>query len=343
VDDEIDISLREFGPSVAEAYRTLFPGDCEKSPDPLNWRFQSNPHGRARFAVAGCGDRIVGMIALVPTQLTEIGGIGYQAIDTAVHPSVRGQGLFVKLGKMAQDPAALGATVLWGFPNENAAPGWFGRLGWTNFGAVPLLIRPLRSGFLFGRVHSRLRHIDLPLVRNARPAANISTNAMQLIEDFGGLWQSVVQDFGIAVDRNPAWMRWRLLDKPAADYRCAGLRSDSGDLEAFVATKVANKHGGRLCYVMEAISTPDRSLDLAKLLRGELALAAQDGAEAALAWCPRHAPNYSAYRKAGFLPFPSRLRPIEINFGARALRSEGSPAAAKDAPWYVSFLDSDTN
>ena len=79
------------------------------------------------------------------------------------------------------------------------------------------------------------------------------------------------------------------------------------------------------------------------MLLAELALAARDGAEAALAWCPKHAPNHAAYRRAGFVSVPPRVRPVEINFGARALRPESAAAAAADAAWYVSFLDSDTN
>jgi hypothetical protein len=63
----------------------------------------------------------------------------------------------------------------------------------------------------------------------------------------------------------------------------------------------------------------------------------------ALAWCPKSAPNYAAFRKAGFVPVPPRLRPIEINFGARALHQRYAAAAANGASWYVSFLDSDTN
>jgi hypothetical protein len=36
------------------------------------------------------------------------------------------------------------------------------------------------------------------------------------------------------------------------------------------------------------------------------------------------------------------LRPIEINFGARALTAAGAPVM-QEASWYISFLDSDTN
>lgn len=285
------------------------------------------------------------MIALVPTHLCCAAGEvrGYQAVDTVVDPSCRGHGVFATLGELAQDAQALGGKLLWGFPNANAAPGWYGKLGWTHFGPVPLLVRPLRSSFLLGRLHGKLRAIDLPLIRSRITASLLYRDGKVLEDDVDELWLRVASEYGIAVERSGAWMRWRLRDKPGADYRCVGIKSGDGELAGFVATKVVDKHGARLCYVMEAMSTAENANNLASLIASELSHATHEGAEAALAWCPKTAPNYRAYRKAGFLPFPPRLRPIEINFGARALAPEASALAAPGARWYVSFLDSDTN
>lgn len=342
---EIRISMREFDASIEGAYRCLFPGDPDKSAELLKWRFSDNPHGKARFAVAEHEGRIVGMIALVSTRLCNSAGQGlaYQAIDTSVDPAFRGRSLFVKMGTLAHDARALGGEILWGFPNANAAPGWYGRLGWTNFGAVPLLMRPLRSSYLLGRVHPRLRAIDLPLVRDGNLRPEVYTESVAFASDFDSLWRRVAPHLGVAVERTGDWMRWRLFDKPAAGYRCVGMKDRSGSLDALVASKIADKHGGRLAYVMEAIAHPDRNADLARLLRSELASAARQGAELALAWCPKSAPNYPAYRSAGFFPVPPKLRPIEINFGARALVDEAARAASPDARWFISYLDSDTN
>jgi GNAT superfamily N-acetyltransferase len=341
----ISISLRAFDDSIREAYKTLFPGDPDKSEDLLDWRFRRNPHGLAKFAVATKDGQTVGLIALVPTRLRSGSAevLGYQAIDTAVHPSCRGRGLFVRTGELAQDPDGLGGEVIWGFPNANAAPGWYGRLGWTNFGQVPLLMRPLRGSFLLGRLHPRLSALNLPLIRRRTSSAEIYTDAVRLSADFDKLWRRVAPQLGTAVDRSGDWLRWRLVDKPGSNYRCVGKKSPAGDLEAFVATKLADKHGGRLCYVMEVTSTLDHQRDLTRILLGELSVAARSGAEVALAWCAKSTPTYRAYRKAGFLPVPPGMRPIEINFGARALREESAAIAVPGAPWYISFLDSDTN
>jgi hypothetical protein len=345
VQHEISISIRDLDASIEGAYRALFPTDADKSSELLKWRSRLNPHGPTRFAVASRGEEIVGMVALIRTQLRNAPetAIGYQAVDTAVHPSCRGKGLFVKLGNCVQQPGALDAEIVWGFPNSSASPGWYGRLGWTNFGPVPLLMRPLRSRFLFGRLHPKLAGIDVPLIRQRQSNAKVYADGAELSADFDQLWQRVAPEFGVAVDRSGEWMRWRLFDKPDADYRCVGMKSDTGELDAFVAVKLADKHRGRLCYIMEAIAAPGRSAELARILLAELSLAARQGAEVALAWCPKTAPNNSAYRKAGFLAVPPRLRPIEINFGARALVPQAAEVAAPGAAWYVSFLDSDTN
>jgi hypothetical protein len=138
-------------------------------------------------------------------------------------------------------------------------------------------------------------------------------------------------------------MCWRLLEKPDADYRLSGARSEAGDLQAFLAGKVVDKHSSRIAYVMEAIAAPGQAGTLTDLLNAELCRAAGEGAQVALAWCPRSAPQYRAYRNAGFLPVPPGLRPIEINFGARPLAATTASMTAPGAAWYVSYLDSDTN
>ena len=330
------VSLHEYDAAVASAYRRFFPDDPEKSAEFLEWRFRRNPHGVGKFAIAAWGDRVTGMIALSATRLRNVGWepLAYQAMDTFVDASARGSGLFVKMGSVAQDPLALGSELLWGYPNANAAPGWYGRLGWTNFGKVPLLMRPLRSGFILRRVHPRLRALDFKLVGAGRAVGRDYDDGSQLAADFDPLWNRIAPSFGITVDRSGAWMRWRLFDRPGSGYRCVGMKSGD-DLEALVVTKLAHKHGGRLLYVMEAISSPERSANLVRLLKSELGHAAEMGAEVALAWCPSTAPNYRAYRRAGFIPVPNRIRPIEINFGARALTTASSAAADPNARWYI--------
>lgn len=345
VEGRIDISLTPFGAMVKEAYRALFPGDPGKAPAILKWRFLGNPHGQARFVLATDAGSPVGMIALVPTRLRNLpgSGAGAQAIDTVVELGHRRQGLLIRMGMLAQDADALASETLWGFPNRNSAPAWYGHLGWTRLGAVPLLMRPLRAGFFLRLAGWKPRAAGFPLIRERPAAGRVVIEPEGLTAGFAPLWDAVAPSLGTCVDRGGSWIRWRLAEKPGAAYRSVATGPASGGFHAFVSTSLANKHGARLCYVMEALSLPAHQAELTQLLLAELARAAGQGAEAALAWCPAAAPNYAAYRDAGFMPVPSWLRPIDIYMGARALVPEAAAAVRAGARWYVSFLDSDTN
>jgi hypothetical protein len=70
----VRLSLSSFDDGVRQAYARLFPGDPDKSLEMLDWRFQRNPHGPARFAVAVADDIVVALIALVPTRLRSVAG-----------------------------------------------------------------------------------------------------------------------------------------------------------------------------------------------------------------------------------------------------------------------------
>jgi GNAT superfamily N-acetyltransferase len=343
----IRYSIAPFGPDIMDAYARLFPEyAAEKTPELLSWRIERGPHGPGRFAIArdGAGGKIIGILGMVPTRLRVGAEVhpAHQAIDLVVDPAFRGRGVFTGLGQALQDSAAEDGRILWGFPNANAAHAWFGRFGWHRFGSAPFMVRPLRSGYLLRKALPVLGGLDFPLVRRRRRASSTKREIERFGDDVDGLWSASRAPDGIAVDRDAAWLNWRLMDKPDAPYRSVGAYDQKGVLEGFVSTCLLDKHGGRICYVMEAMAPPEKAASLSELMRGEVARAAGEGAEVALAWCPPAAPNRAAYRRAGFLPLPDRLRPIEMHFGARALVAEAAAAVSDGSKWFVSYLDSDT-
>lgn len=336
----ISYTIEPFSPAIRSAYARLFTDAPDKLAD-VDWRFRGPDSGSVRFAIARQDNEIVGMIALVPTALRgRFGAVaGVQAIDTIVSPQARGKFIFVRLGKIVHESPLVAADVVWGFPNALAARGWFGKLGWQRFGSVPFLIKPLRTGYFLGRLWKPLGRLNLPLSvgRASRDPALVT----EIDDRWDQLWENCRDDFGLAVDRSADWLRWRLR-KPEANYRFA-MKVGTDGAQAVVITRIARKHGATICYVMEALASGGHSGTLAKLLKSELRLAAQQGADLALAWCPRNAPLRKNYARAGFFDLIDRFRPIQIHFGGRWLASGG--AMGKDLPgeqWYLSYLDSDT-
>ena len=71
--------------------------------------------------------------------------IALQSIDTLTDLEHRGKGLFPKLAaKLYDDAVENGFELVYGFPNENSAPGFFKKLKWSSFGEAPFLLKPMK-------------------------------------------------------------------------------------------------------------------------------------------------------------------------------------------------------
>lgn len=295
----------------------------------LEWTFSGNPEP---FCVMRLEGEIVGLSAYIraPFKFGDRVGYGQQAVDSFVAEKMRGMGLFTTLAEAyAEKTAASGTDLIWGFPNDNAAPVWFKKLGWSNQGQVPLLVKPLRAGYFLRKVHlsgdfpvSLGRDHDLPPVKQFEPWVD-------------GLWARFSQTVACSVIRDRAGLTHRLFRGPRSGaYRIVAEGTAGG---ALVATTEAEKHGGRIAYLLEAMGGDA----LKPMLLSELARLRDRGTEIVLAWCFPWSPNYRILRRCGFLPVPDRIRPFRIWFGGRACTSIAEVGENRRS-WYVSYLDSDT-
>lgn len=329
----IEYEIVRFRPDVRHALLKLLPDqELANRAGKLEWRFDRHPCGSGHVAIAQSAGCIVGLNTFIPSPMVVNGTsiAAYQSMDTIVHPGWRGHGIFTRLVQtFVESPTKEPCELIWGFPNANSASGFFGKLGWRHLGQVPFLVKPLRAGYF-------LRKLGLPLdFALSRFRDENAPTISRFEDDVNDLWSRFASHFGCGVARTRDFLNWRLFGWPATGYRVAVSRSSQ--VEAFVATCVADKHGGRIGYVMEAAG--DRGL--AALLRSELGRLREQEVEVVLAWCFPWSPNYAAHRAVGFLPLPERLRPIKINFGTRCYAGRAE-ATAMARSWYFSYLDSDT-
>lgn len=331
---DVSYDLEPFTDLIRDAYLKLLPEQEQAiASGKLEWKFRHNPAGAGMVAVARGDGEIIGVNAFMPSGFS-LGGRSvraYQSMDTIVMPAARGKGVFPALLNCFYERTD--GALIYGFPNVNSSPGFFGKLGWTSFGPAPMLFRPLRTGYFLKRFGRWMPDIRVPVLSRPLRAAERITR----FDDSATLtWRRFASGIKCAVDRDADYLNWRLADHPGEKYDI--LRAPDG---SFTVHSISDKHGGRIGYLMEAIGTSE---SLSKLISSSLREIAGSGADAALAWCLPGSPNYSAYRRAGFFPLPARLRPIIINFGARPLRAEAEAASAVVDPggWYISYLDSDT-
>lgn len=328
-DENLRISVEGLTDELVHFYQANALDRAQAGREGVGWTFRTT---REPFCVMRQGDRIVGLSAYIETRCKfgTTQGSALQAVDSFVSATMRGKGVFTRLARAySEHAAANGFDLIWGFPNANAAPAWFGKLGWANHGQVPFLVRPLRAAYF-------LRRLRLPGDFRIFSALDRRLKPLREAEPWlDRLWAAFSARIGCATIRDRSFIEHRLFRGPnAASYR---IVAEPGHDGALVATREAHKHGGHIAYLMEAMG----GNSLKDVLESELARLRDGGTELVLAWCYPWSPNYRTLRGCGFVPFPSALRPIDIWFGARSYSARGGIALDR-TNWYLSYLDSDT-
>ena len=119
----------------------------------FQWQNFQNPSGNSiiKLAINNLGE-VVGFYCLMP-QLYWINGKkvkGSISLNTLVREDFRGQGIFTSLARDAYKECQNRQIMFTlGFPNRNSYPGFVNKLGFTDLGEMPLLIKPLNWLNLF--------------------------------------------------------------------------------------------------------------------------------------------------------------------------------------------------
>jgi hypothetical protein len=349
VGDALEFRAMEHTEADLTAFKECFERNgTPRRLDALRWQYLENPTGELFVDLAVSDERIAAIYAVQPASVRVRGArmLAVQSVDTLVDAGFRGRGLFIKMAEAVyRRVREREGAFVYGFPNANSAPGFFHKLGWLSLDPVPFLVRPLRTAFVASKLPLArwlqwLPDLRLPIGATRLRATQELRTMTELGPELGLLWERFASNEIVAVDRSPQYLRWRL-GKPGERYECLGV-FEATQLVAFCAYTTVDKHGGRIGYVIELLHDPGRHETGAALLVESLRRMVAERADAVLAWAFEHSPNAKAYSKAGFLPLPERLRPIELHIGVRPLDEPLTEVLSDRRNWYISYCDSDT-
>ncbi|MDR7129679.1 N-acetylglutamate synthase-like GNAT family acetyltransferase [Algoriphagus sp. 4150] len=130
-------------PSIVDLLKTsLGESLIPKSEELWNWKHIANPFGASPVLVAEDGDMICGVRVFLRWEFRQ----GKQlfnvcrAVDTAIHPDHQGKGLFKNLTlSLIDELKEEGVDLIYNTPNSASAPGYM-KMGWENWGKLPLKI-----------------------------------------------------------------------------------------------------------------------------------------------------------------------------------------------------------
>jgi hypothetical protein len=346
---DIEIEVKSFDDQLEDAYRQLLPEQRnENAMGKLQWRFCEGKFSKSVFSVAKdkVTGAVVGMNAFLATEMKifdNLNATGYQSMDTVVLPEYRRCGLFTKLINAFYDESQnLSASLIYGFPNNKSGPGLFNKLMWTRFSFPPFLVKPLRAGYFVQKFFGKkLSFCDFPLsfVRQSDHSHSIIINNFD--ERFDRFWAKLLPSFSCVVHRDSKFLNWRLSSHPTTKYTTKAVVSDDGEIRAFITYVSKDKHGGKIGYLMEALSLPGSEKDLSMLIRNMIAEFNILKHDAILAWSSPTSPSFNVLKNMSFFVLPEKLAPIKLSFGARLLANIHAQNI-KYEDWYISYLDSDT-
>lgn len=334
-----------------EKYRSCFEKNgTRRDISNLQWIHQQNLVNKHTIYYAIQETKVAAIYTAMPVKF-QINGLLYnalQSIDTITDLDHRGKGLFPKLAnKLYTDAETAGYQLVYGFPNENSAGGFFKKLNWVSFGEVPFLLKPLRLSYFIKRFFKMSIDSAFPeshpyQIAESKIANNI---CIKPILDFGSeyelVWESCRSSMNVSVERSADYMNWRFVNKPGEHYSKCGIYIDD-KLDGVIVFTIKNKHGGRVGYVMELLFNPKQPSAGKHLLKFAIKVFKKERSDVALAWSFNHSFNFTGFKKCGFYNLPEKLRPQQLYMGVRSFSHTNKNKIENVKNWYISYSDSDT-
>ena len=111
---------------------------------------------------------------------------------------------------------------------------------------------------------------------------------------------------------------------------------------AFAVYELVMKHGCCLGYLMEIMVDRNHEDAGKKLLKSMIKEMRSRGADLVFGWASASSTLRRLLKSSWFIPFPEKLRPIELHFGYKANDPAIHQSLLNQSSWSISYLDSDT-
>lgn len=330
--DALDLRELETCPAdpVLELVKTcLGEGTLQRSPEVWNWKHRRNPFGKSIGRVAFEKDEAIGLRPFLRWQF-RYGSkriSAFRAVDTATHPRFRRQGLFRMMtlaGLSALEES--GGSLVFNTPNSRSGKGYLG-MGWRALKRLEVLFRPCLGPQTLMRFSRR---------SGAAGRGKLGMSVQTLLEKAGleGLLESWTESWpGVQTDRHLEYLRWRFSEIPGLSYFARFIETPQGDRSALIGRREARLglQGVRICeYLFDPDGDLGRESCASRVLRE---LARCDQVDYMVAMASRGTPEYSALRRSGFMPIPTRRRLMALKL------REGDDEQLEPRGWRLTLGD----
>jgi hypothetical protein len=356
--------LPENLPETIEMTREYYGDSWISDAGYLKWQYEANPAGPAKIQLARDveTDQLAGQYAVIPIRFEAFDKTvnGILSLNTFTRQIYSGQGIFTGLARAVyQDCAEQGSVFCYGFPNPNSYPGFTKKLGFTDLGCVPLLLRPLNTKALVTRKFgSLLGSLSFPLEifykvkgRSDDRYEVYPLTALNL-SNIDAFWAKVKNKYPIMGIRNADYIRWRYFENPYRDYQLYGIhKKNSSELIGYIVGRCTEVDGMSTGMIVDFLVDPSVPGTGNFLINRLLRYFVDNNMVLAGSLMLPHTEESHILKANGFFTCPKALEPQPFPVIYRKLRpqevGEGYPGEGTSDPflqlnhWFLTMGDYD--
>lgn len=348
---EVRVLQRDDVYKLPDLYKKVF--NVDKTPSFWDWKYFQNPSGdhMMRLAVDTARDgMIIGQIGCIPLKIAMGREIimGSQVCDIVILPEYQKGGPFFELHKAAtQDNLDRGVQFIFGYSITKTLKISTRLLKFISVSPIHRLVKVLDpTSFIQAK-------IKLPEL--ASFAGSISKKALQLInidkiklsrgqnlvevhefdKRFDELIMNWKKDSRIMVYRDSAYLNWRYINHPTANYKIYAVES-SGEIIGFVVIAIEDDEI-RHAYILELMVRREFSWVTEVLLQKTFNYCFDSNVATVTAWLFESSPYWHSFTQKGFI-----VRDTSHNLIVRPHFTKASSVdITLPVNWEISMGDSD--
>jgi GNAT superfamily N-acetyltransferase len=346
VDDYHD----DFEKSILALFKKEYPESMLWENMFFEWQHFKNPAGKSIIKLAiNTKEEVVGFYCVL-LQDYFIGGKlfhGSISLSTLVREDYRGMGIFTILAQECfKECLKKGVKFTLGFPNQNSYPGFIKKLGFSDLGELPLLIKPYKlSNLVRKKLNSKLagifiRPIDFLInLFNKDGSGDLDDDA---IDSFHNLfWQKAREKYQIVANRDKRFINWRT-NWPGRKYKYFCVKKNN-KVEGYIILgllKTDEIKNGLIVDFVVSDSINAVSIGRKLLKKANLYWRAENVDQAGCL-ISKNSSEYILLKKNGYFVCPNLLKPQPMVVVFK-WHEDNCPIEMSDLrKWYITTIDYD--
>ncbi len=345
---------RNYWPESQRLYKNVFGKDI--SPEYFKWKNIGNPNGESIIKLAVCEKKIIGYSCTMKYKMNFFGKniMAGQPVDAMVDKDYRRQNIYESLSLMSlEDLKEQGFGLRFNFPNQAALMASIKKVNIKKVCDIPQYLKVLDGkkalGMFTGNNVLKLSGGNLLDIYGKATAVinskgtEYEAEEIKLFDDnYDELWETVKDDFPIAVVRSSQYLNWRYFES-IDDYKVFAVYNDEkliGYIVGTIEVKVG-KNGEKLIlgHIADIICIKKHNKASGILIGALEDYFRNIGVCAVSCWMLNHWFYAQALKKLGFLQLrsPAVLAALPVAGNIKAMED----SIYNQDSWFITIGDSD--